>query len=94
MSELTTICTLWFWRKGEDGPEMLTAWDTWAVDGNPEGWKEDCERRYAEVASDDAGSGPREINLLVNYDAIAAAFYPVDVEASDSNQESMPKEAR
>lgn len=90
MPEMTTICSLWFWRKGEDGPEMLTAWDTWTVDGNQEGWTEECKRVYEEVASDDSGGGPREINFLVDYEAITAAFYPTDIEASVSFQDRDP----
>jgi hypothetical protein len=29
------IHTLWFWRKGEDGPEMLEAWEEYAAEANP-----------------------------------------------------------
>lgn len=76
-----SIHTLWFWRKGEDGPELLTAWDEWSVDGNYQGWKEDCERRFAEVASDDSGHGPREVTFSFDYSKVEQAFSADEIEA-------------
>lgn len=76
-----TLRTLWFWRKGEDGPELLTAWDEWSVDGNFEGWVEDCERHFETVASDDSGYGPREIIFKFDFSKIEEAFWPSEIEA-------------
>lgn len=86
MSE-ATIRTLWFWRKDEDGPELLTAWDEWSVDGNYEGWRRDCEQSFAAVESDDAGTGPRELIFRFDYDRVEEAFSPADIEATVENSE-------
>lgn len=36
--------TLWGTRKGEADPELMVAWDEYSVDGNRQGFAEDCER--------------------------------------------------
>lgn len=71
------IYSLWFWRRDDDFPEMLTAWDEWSVEQNPTGWQEDCQKKYQAVKEDDVGGGPREIHFQVNSDEVEKAFYPV-----------------
>jgi len=86
------IRTLWFWRKGEDGPEMLTAWDEFMVDENWQGWKDECDRVYALVREDDAGYGTREIHLRFPFVEIEKMFYPGELDAVvASNQERRPE---
>lgn len=90
MSNNATVKTVWFWRKGEDSPELLVAWDDFTVDNNPDGFEEAIKRAYAEVESEDNGSGIRRVNLNFDFDPIERAFWPVDVEAAP---EVLPNEA-
>ncbi len=73
------IKTLWGWRKSEDTPELMQAWDEYTVDNWPEGWTEACEKARASWG-DDLYSH-REIDLVVNLDSILQAFAPPKVPA-------------
>lgn len=74
------IKTLWGWRKSEEEPELLEAWDEYtAVEVNPRGWEEACKR--ALLACGDDLYAHRYIDMLVDFDAILAAFGTPEVEA-------------
>lgn len=81
---LLTLNTLWFWRKGEEGPELLVAWPAFDVDQNFEGWQEACRRELDVVSSDMSELGYRYINIRVPYDPIEQAFYPTEIDAEDA----------
>ena len=78
-----TIETFWALRKGERTPELLTAWDEFTIDQNPQGWEDD-KRRGAEAIGDDA-AGFRSITLVVLASDIADAFTPPRVRADVLN---------
>lgn len=78
--DTATIKTAWFWRKQEEGPELLEAWDEFTVDSNPDGWREAVDAAYAAVESDDSGHGIRYIDVKINYGVVERAFWPVEVE--------------
>lgn len=76
------IHTLWFWRKTEEGPELLLAWDGYSVDQNVKGWEALCAAKLDEVRPEMSGLGYRYIDIEVKGDdAIETAFYPKEVEA-------------
>ena len=75
------IHTLWFWRKNEDGPELLEAWDEYAIDENWEGWQAACAKALDSVKSDISSLGYRYIDLRVNGDLIEEAFYANEIAA-------------
>ena len=57
------VATLWIRRKGEDTPELLTAWDGWCIEANWEGWEKDCKERLAAVGDD--AEAVRYLNLSI-----------------------------
>src|ERR1035437_5005065 len=66
------IKTLWGWRKGEQTPELMQAWDEYSVDSNFDGWEDACATSIASWGDDlDAH---RYIDLNVDLIAIEAAF--------------------
>lgn len=38
-------------------PELVTAWDEYTVDENPEGWKKECDRMLAMIGDDVLSKG-------------------------------------
>lgn len=78
------VHTLWGVRKDSpDVPELIVAWDEYAVDGNPDGFQQDCEEGLASWGTDLAEH--RYINLRVSLVDIEKAF---GVPATDAGVES------
>ena len=80
-----TVKSVWFWRKGEDGPELLTAWDEYSVEQNEEGFAAEVKRVWELVKDDDAGGGPRHINITFPWEPIERAFWPAEVEGETTD---------
>jgi hypothetical protein len=74
------IKTLWGWRKSADSPELLEAWDEYAVDENESGWREACEKAIASVGDDLFAH--RFFTLRVSGDKIMESFLPAEADAS------------
>jgi hypothetical protein len=74
-----TIFTIWGWRDDEDGPELLDAWDEYAVDQNFDGYRQAVNE--AAEKNDIRGHRIREIQLVADWEPIEIAFAPVDVPA-------------
>ena len=68
------VKTLWGWRKSEDSPELMEAWDEWSVDGYREGWQEACEKAIKSWGDDLYAH--RYIDLRVSVDQITRYFLP------------------
>lgn len=68
------IHTLWGLRKGfgGDSPEMMTAWDEFSIEGNPEGW--DDARAQAIESWGDELEAHRVVIVTIDHDQVAAAF--------------------
>ena len=74
-----TIKTLWGWRKNEDFPELMQAWDYYSVDQNYEGWTEACEKAIASWGND--LHAHRYIDLNVPDQQVMETFWPADIDA-------------
>lgn len=83
----TTLRTVWFWRKMEDGPEMLMAWDEYTVDQNPEGYAKAWQEAYDAAKSDDSGFGVRHIDIRIPWAPVENAFLPATVEGVVSDED-------
>ena len=67
------IYTVWGTRKhAPDDPELMTAWDEFSVDNNPEGYREDIKDQIEGWGSD--YHTHREIAVILPYAAVLAAF--------------------
>lgn len=66
------IETFWGWRKGEDSPELLVAWDEFTVDGYPDGY-EKAVKESLEGAGDEMIE-VRRISLSVKEGLITSQF--------------------
>lgn len=66
------IHTLWGWRKNEDTPELMVAWDEISVDGWHEGFDEAIKHEIECWGSDLYAH--RFIDLEVDLDEVAKAF--------------------
>lgn len=79
-----SISTIWGWR--DEGPELLAAWDAYAVEGNEEGWREAQETALAEVNTAGSGfwreAGIRVVVMTFDFDQIESLFLETEVEAS------------
>jgi hypothetical protein len=69
------IKTLFAWRKGEDSPELLLAWDEYDVDGNYAGWADAKAAALAAMGNDISEFGHRCIDIYVDADKVAEMFY-------------------
>lgn len=69
--------TLWVLYEGQ--PEMIVAWDEKIVDGNLEGFNEDCKKSLASYEG--AETTHRYINIAVDAAVIEKAFEDTYVEA-------------
>lgn len=76
MADLITVKTAWFWRKSEDGPELIVAWDEFTYDGWPSGFDEAVQKEFDAMKQDDSGYGVRIIDIAVPLDDVIAAFIP------------------
>lgn len=74
------IHTLWAWRKSEEGPELLVAWDAVAVDNWREGWENACRGALTMLGDDISDLGHRYVDIEVDYEKIEHLFYPTDIE--------------
>lgn len=74
------IHTCWAWRKHEDGPELLEAWDEYTVEQNYEGWQAACQKAIASLGNDISSLGVRYIDLRVDGDAVEEAFSSNEIE--------------
>lgn len=67
------LYTLWGQRPnryyGEHAPELLTAWDEFCVDENPEGWEE-AQKEAISAAGDGAFATTKVIVIEVNQDSV------------------------
>jgi hypothetical protein len=72
MDHILQIKTLWGWRKNEDFPELMQAWDEYSVDQNYEGWRDACDTSIRSWGDD--LHAHRYIDLNVRLDAVTAAF--------------------
>lgn len=75
------IKSLWAWRKNEDSPELLLAWDEFSVDENFDGWQNECRTALDSMKSDISDLGYRYLDLRVDASAIEECFYTNEVEA-------------
>ena len=70
------VRSLWITRKSIDSgfhpPELLTAWDEWTIDENPDGWQDECKRCLDAVGSD--LSSHRYIDLYIDEHELSAPF--------------------
>lgn len=67
------IATLWITRKSDDsGPELLVAWDSYAIEANFNGWKAVCDKNLKAVGDDVMQF--RYINLYIEDDEITKHF--------------------
>lgn len=82
------VKSLWFWRKGEDSPEMLTAWDEFTVDENWEGWQADCAKHLDAVRPDMSDLGYRYVDIRVDAETIEQMFYTNEIEGVPSETRS------
>jgi hypothetical protein len=80
------IETFWGWRKGEDSPELLVAWDEYTVDGYPEGYEAAVEE--ALKGAGDEMVEVRRIQLSVNYTQITSQFEVPTLHAKVVKEES------
>jgi len=78
------IHTFWGWRKGENSPELLVAWDDFTYDGWPEGYEE-AIARYSEPQVASEIPETRRIELFVPDGKIEAAFEPKAITAEVKN---------
>lgn len=74
------MVTVWAWRKSEETPELVVAWDELDVDLNPAGFQE--ERARALDAMKDDLYAWREVRVKISYDDILAAFGTTTVEGT------------
>lgn len=75
------IYTVWATRKyASDEPELLTAWDEYSVDGNPEGFEEDVKKSIDSLGTDYLAH--RVVVITIDSTLIDAAFLPVKVEGT------------
>lgn len=72
-----SINTLWGWRKGADGPELMVAWDELSVDENLEGFNASCNDAI-DSWGDDMQSH-RYATITVPYDEIVALWEEEEV---------------
>lgn len=79
------IKTLWGWRKGVDGPELMLAWDEWAVDEHRQGWQEQCKREIEGMGADLLSH--RYATIRVDYDLIEGLWADAEIDG-----EVMPAE--
>ena len=68
------IYTLWIWNEYDGSPELLTAWDEYTIDANPEGY------HTAKKGFED-NQDVREIVLQIPEGKITDAFASPVVEA-------------
>lgn len=74
------VHTVWGVRKDSpDEPELMTAWDEYSVDNNPEGFREDVQK-HLDSWGDDLLEH-RQIEILVPESSIRSAFQPQRVHA-------------
>lgn len=66
--------TLWIWRVGAEGAEMVQAWDEWSVDENGMGWQEACETTLKEAGDDVLEH--RYIDVEIDYRKVEDIFRP------------------
>ncbi len=79
MSKPITVKTLWGWRKNEDNPELMEAWDEYTIDSYPEGFTEACEKAIASWGDDLYAH--RYIDLHIDLEEISATFDPPVINA-------------
>lgn len=74
MANTIRIHTLWGMRKGfeDEFPELMVAWDEYAVDNHPEGFA--AEKQEAIDSWEDDLAAQRDIVLEVSLDQIDGAF--------------------
>lgn len=75
--------TLWAWRKNEEGPELLEAWDEVTRDNWPEGFKEACQKALDAMEADIGEAGHRYVDIDVDYDTISALFWETPTVAGE-----------
>ena len=74
------VKSLWIRRKYDPSvPELLTAWDEYSIEENPDGFEADVEQALDKIGSDLMSY--RVIDLVVYTPAILNAFEPVQVAA-------------
>lgn len=73
------VHTLWAWRKREEGPELLEAWDEVAVESNREGWQEAINVALKSLEDDISELGYRLVDISVDYDQIMAMFWANEI---------------
>lgn len=66
--------------RGEEAPELVTAWDEYTVESNPEGYREEFEK----AKGTEAYEAVREIVVTVSEKAVLAAFATPVVEGTVS----------
>lgn len=75
------IYTVWGVRKvSPEEPELVTAWDEYSVDNNPEGYDEDVRRGLASWGDDLLTF--RAIRISIPDSAVQAAFGSTMIEGS------------
>lgn len=74
--------TLWAWRKNEEGPELVEAWDAVSVDNCPEGFEAACKKALDAMGDDISEAGHRYVDIDVDYDAISELFWTTPVVSS------------
>lgn len=74
------IHTCWAWRKHEDGPELLEAWDEYGVDHNYEGWQAATQKAIASLGDDISSLGVRYIDIRIDGAAVEQCFYNNEIE--------------
>lgn len=77
-AKLITVKTLWGWRKSEDSPELMEAWDAFSVDGYQDGWEEACQKAIASWGDDLYAH--RYIDIEVDADQVMQTFWPAKLE--------------
>ena len=78
------VKSLWFWRKNEDSPEMIQAWDEFSVDDNFDGWQDACRKALDSVRPDMSDLGYRYVDISVDLDKISEMFWANEIKGSVS----------
>jgi len=60
-------------RNEQSGPELLTAWDEFSVDENPEGYQKECDKALKSLEDDERRSH-RYIEIDVSDDDLMKAM--------------------
>lgn len=72
------ITMTWAVRKHDpESPELVTAWDEYSIDANPEGWEEDKKKSLASWGDDLLRHA--DIVVYVPYEVIVNAVKPPTV---------------